>query len=143
MVQPSFKNNPSSQSGFVVLMSTILLAAIGSAVAFSLLALGVNNSLSGFVLGKSKQASALSDYCAEYAMLQIKTNESYAGSETVDLEFGSCQILPVDKTGEIYSIFAESTFGGIVSRTRLLLSRTAEEEPVISIISWSGVGDFN
>ena len=90
-----FKHGPAKQEGYIVLMSVILISAIGAAIAVSLILLGLANGQTNFTHRQSLQANALAGACAESALNSLRQDVAYAGGEVLNLGAGNCVILPV------------------------------------------------
>lgn len=78
--------------------------------------------------------------CAETAIDRLGRDESYAGSETIDIDpvLGlSCTIRPIIAS-TTWTVEAESIFNGRVARYRVVLS---SRNPV-SIASWNKISSF-
>ena len=77
--------NIEKQPGYITLLSVLIVGAVGVAISTSLVLLGLGNSLTGFALQQMYQAKALSDACAENALLEIRNSTSFTGSGSLTL----------------------------------------------------------
>jgi hypothetical protein len=145
MIQPVFENSKQTagkQSGFIVLMSVILLCAIGVAIATSLVLLGLNNSLSNFGFNQSQRADFLASACVEQALDLLRLDAGYAGNETVAIGSDSCQILPVVQNDSVYTIQAQSSIEGTLRRVEIFAQRAEGPPAFMQINAWQAKGDF-
>ena len=129
-----------SQSGFAVLMSTIILSAIMLAVVFSL-------NFSGFFTrfnlrdSENKERSlAMAEACAQVAVLKINQEPTtYAGNETLSLSSNNCTIRPIPTASPIVYprvIQTTATDSGAVSNIVVDLDSN------LSVIRWREVDNF-
>lgn len=84
--------NPSAQSGYIALISVIILGAILVAVAASLSFLTFSQSGAGLDALSKEQSYALAYSCVDHALLKLIQNNSYAGNETYAIGSDQCTI---------------------------------------------------
>ena len=137
-----FKNrisNGASKQGFITLLSVLIVAAISTMVAVSLLLLGLASSRTSLALEQSKQAQVLADACAEEALQQIRDSTPFAGSANLLLGQGSCDYTVTNTGGQNRTITAIATVGTIVRKLSISLDAI---NPSINITSWQEVADL-
>lgn len=129
------------KSGLVALVTVLVTGAVGLAVAVSLVLLGLGSSRTSLILSQSVTARAYADSCAEEALQKLRESVYYAGSETIALSEGSCQIQPVLGTPGNFNrtIQTTGTVGTIVRKVEVIVS---EIQPTINITSWEEVASF-
>lgn len=132
------KGLPRHQAGYIALLSTLFLVAIGGVVAGSLILLGLGFSKSSFALEQSNQAKALANACAEEALLKLKQDLSYTGNETITLSSGTCQIQDVKGAGPNRIIKTTGTVGTIIRKVEVKVKIS----PSFTLSSWLEVADF-
>ena len=135
MVQHQLDN----QKGFLVLLSVLVVSAVGVAISTSLFLLGTSALRTSFASEQSSQAMALSDACAEEALEQIRKNSSYTGTITITLGQGTCTYIITNTGGENRTINASSTVDAITRKVQILLD---DVTPQINATSWQEVADF-
>lgn len=135
------KFQPKKHKGFVILIAVIFLAAIGAVVSSSIILLGLNSSLNNSVVKNSFQASLLSDSCQEYTMLQIKDNSDYVGDEIINTNFGTCNILPVTKNNNTFTIYTTAEYADTYLKIKAIITKD-EESGLITIESYQQLADF-
>lgn len=128
-----------SQTGFVVLLSTIIVIAIGLGVGVSLLLLGIGATRTSFAFEQSSQAKGLATSCAEEALQQLFDSKSFTGSDTLSIGQGTCDYAVIDAGGQALTIQAQGNVGTIVRRIRVDISKV---NPAITIDRWEEVADF-
>lgn len=130
-----------NQSGFIALISILIIGAVilTISIGLSLRSIGETNMALNEEL--SNRAAALSNACAEDALLKLKTNLSYAGGETIAVQSGlDCQILAVLGSGNTNrAIQTQSTVSGYTAKSQVIVSQV---RPVTIISSWEKVSDF-
>jgi hypothetical protein len=118
-----------TESGFIALMSVIIISALMMAVSFAL-------SMSGFLARANvtdseykERSMALADGCADDALVKLAANSAYAGNETpVDI---ACTILPITTVGSQRIIKTTASVQGATTNIQV----TATLDP-LTVISW-------
>ena len=131
-----FNNN---QRGYIILISVLIVGAVGLAIALSLLLLGVGSSRTSFALEQSFQAKALANACAEEALIQIRNSTPFSGTDTIALGTGSCTYTVTQLVGQNRNINSSGTVGSIISKLQINIDTIT---PSINISSWQFVADF-
>jgi hypothetical protein len=123
-------------SGYITLLSVLVVGAIGVAVATSLLVLGVSSSRSSFAYQQMYQAQELVQACAEEGLEQIRIASAYTGSGSVSAGQGVCTYSVTSQGGELRTLDATSTVGSVVRKTKVVLSAI---NPLLVVSSWQEV----
>lgn len=127
--------------GYITLMSTILIAAVGISIAVSLLLLGNGASQTAFATQQSYQAQALSSACAEEALQLIhdgSTTTPYTGSNSLSLGAGGCSYTVASTGGVTRLITTTGTVDSVVRKNKVQVSAVG---PIV-ISTWQEVADF-
>lgn len=142
MIPSVFENKNYSQNtnGFVLLMSVIFLSIIGIAIIASYSLLGLGNNLSTSVFSDELAAKYLTDSCAEKALLLIKQDSLYSGSEQIIFSQGQCEVLPVEQNSNVYIIRVQALVGQVTRRS--VINAIREEGGSLSIVSWVDTANF-
>lgn len=125
--------------GYIILISVLIVGAIGIAIAVSLLLLGVGSSRTSFVIEQSNQTKALTNACTEEALQQIRNQTSFEGSANLLIGQGNCSYTVTKQTGQNRIITSSSTVGMIIRKTKIIIDKIT---PTINIVSWQEVADF-
>lgn len=133
------KAAPAGGQGFTTLIATLVVGAIASAIAISLILLGVGATKNSLAIQQSFQAKALGDACAEYALQQIRNSTPYTGSGSLTLGQGTCNFTVTSQGGQNRTITAYGTVGTIVRKVKITISQI---NPRIIIATWQEVADF-
>lgn len=120
------------QKGYIALVTVLIIGSIGSAIAISLILLGVGFSRTSFAIEQSNQAKALANTCAENALQQIRSNSSFSGTNTLTLNGGSCSYTVTVLSGENRTVIASGTYGTVIRK--ISISVTAINPKIIA--SW-------
>lgn len=128
-----------SEAGYITLLSTLFLVAIGGVVAGSLILLGLNSSRTSFALDQSAQAKALSNACSEEALQQIRSVTSFTGTGSLTLGQGTCSYTVTSGGGENRTIISTGTAGTIIRKVKVIISAI---NPTIIVTFWQEVADF-
>ncbi|TSC97550.1 MAG: Uncharacterized protein Greene101449_1169, partial [Candidatus Peregrinibacteria bacterium Greene1014_49] len=89
----------SGRDGYVFLISVIFVGAIAMSTAATLVVLGIGAQRSGRVYAQSSQALVNAETCVERTLQSLRTSLSYAGSETITLANGTCEIKAIGGSG--------------------------------------------
>lgn len=134
--QKSFMAVPVSDKGFVTLMSVLIASALGTAISISVIMLGLGSSRSSFAAEQSYQAKALADACAEEALQQIRSSNSFAGNGNLTFGQGSCSYTVVNNGGQNRTITSTGTVSTTVRKVSISINKIT---PKIIIASWQEV----
>lgn len=127
-----------SDKGFVTLMSVLIASALGTAIAVSVILLGLGSSRSSFAVEQSHQAKALADACAEEALQQIRLSSSFAGNGNLTFGRGGCTYTVVNTGAQNRTITASGTVSTTVRRVAITINKIT---PKIIIVSWQEVAN--
>ncbi|MBT4277763.1 hypothetical protein HOD96_03415 [Candidatus Falkowbacteria bacterium] len=122
-----------------MLLSILIISAIGSAIAVSLLLLGLSSSQNSFSLQQSYQAKSLADTCAEEGLEQIRNLSSFTGAGNLTLSNGTCSYTVANLGGENRTVSAIGYVGDLTKRIKVVIDQI---NPQINIISWQEVAGF-
>ncbi len=128
-----------NEKGYIMLLSTLFLVAIGGIVAGSLILLGLGFSKTSLALDQSNQAKALANACAEEALQQISDSTPFSGTATITLGNGSCTYTVTKLTGQNRTITSSGTVGTIIRKVSITIDKI---NPNINITSWQEMADF-
>lgn len=134
----SEKGSP-REAGYITLLSTLFLVAIGGVVAGSLILLGLGFSKTSLALDQSNQAKALANACAEEALEKIQESTPFSGSATITLGNGSCTYTVTKLTGQNRTITSSGIVGTIIRKISISIDKI---NPNINITAWQEVADF-
>lgn len=127
------------QAGYITLLSTLFLVAIGGVVAGSLILLGLGFSRTILALDQSNQAKALSNACAEEALEKIEESNPFSGTATITLGTGSCSYTVTSQGGQNRTITSSGTVGTIIRKVSISIDKIS---PNINITAWQEVSDL-
>lgn len=122
--------------GFIALTSVLIIFGVSLIVGLSVSLLAISEAAMSLKKSQSSQAYYLTSLCAEQALMRLKANPSYAGSETINEIGGSCQIQPI--VGN-WTINVLGNFQNMVKKLKIVVSQIA---PQMIISSWQEVADF-
>lgn len=133
-----------TDKGFITLMATLLIVAIGLSISVSLLMLGVGSSRTSFVIEQSSQASALANACAEEALQKIYDSMAvvppppptvFTGNGSLIMGAGSCSYSVTDTGGGTMSIITSGIVGTIIRKNQIILSSASP----LTVSSWQEI----
>ncbi len=127
------------QSGYIVLISVLIIGAVGVAVAVAVLWLGLGDSKGSFALEQSNQAKSLANACSDEALQQIRDSTSYTGTGNLTLGQGTCTYTVTNTGGTSRTITSTGTVGTVVRKVKITIDTI---NPSINVTSWKEVGDF-
>lgn len=132
-------DNHNMNKGFITLISVLIVGAIGTAIAVSLILLGLSSSRTSFAIEQSNQAKALANSCAEEALQQIRDSTPYTGSGNLSFGQGTCSYTVTSQGGQNRTITASGTVGTIVRKVQVVINTIT---PLIGVVSWQELPDF-
>lgn len=122
------------------MLATLVVSAIGVAIATSVLLLGIGSSRSSFALEQSAQAKALANACSEHALNMLRLNDGYAGNENIVMGGQACFIETVGGTGPSNrTVRASATVGEVTRKVRV---SGIDVSAAPSIVRWEEVADY-
>jgi len=130
--------NHKKSSGYVTLISVLVVSAIGIAICASLILLGVGSSRTSFAVEQSNQAKGLASACAEEALQQIRDSTPFTGSGNLSLGQGTCAYTVTSQGGQNRTITASGTVGTIVRKVSIIINKIT---PLILLTSWQEVAN--
>ncbi len=128
-----------SQKGYIVLITVLVIGAVGMAIAVAVLWLGLGSSKSSFSLEQSSQAKALANACSEEALQQIRDSTSFTGTGNLSLGQGTCAYTVTNDGGQNRTITAIGLVGTVVRKVKITIDAI---NPNINVTSWQEVADF-
>ncbi len=122
--------------GYITLISVLVVGAVGTSIALSLLLLGNGASRNSFALQQSAQAKGLANACAEEALEQIREATPFVGSGNLSLGQGTCNFTVTNTGGNNRTVTASGTVGTIIRKLTITISAI---DPLIVVSSWQEV----
>lgn len=123
-----------TNSGFIALISAVIISVI-------LLLMITNTSLTSFYSRSNildyelkERATALSEGCADTAILRLIENPDYAGNETVPIGADNCSILSVTAAPGAKTILVTAAYKNYVTNLKIVLKSTD-----MSVVSWEEI----
>jgi hypothetical protein len=132
MAQPAF-----AKKGYVMLITMLIISAVGLAISISSILLGLGFSNSSFSLEKSAKAKYYSSACAEVA-LQAIWDSDFTGSDNLSFADGSCLYEVIDLGGDNRTINAIGVSGTVTRKNQISIDQLS---PFIRITAWQEVAD--
>src|SRR3990167_9131747 len=114
------KKQYTNNSGYIILVSVLVVSAVGVAIALSLLLLGLGSSRTSFAVEQSNQAKALANACAEEALQKIRNSVPFEGSDGLALGQGTCDYTVTKQTAQNRTITASGAVGTLIRKTKII-----------------------
>ena len=139
----STKNNSyfilrnSLESGFIALMSAIIVSAVILVVTVTL---SYSSFFTRYNLLDSEfkdRSAALAEGCVDMALLKLAVDPSYSGNETVNIGSESCQIRPVLTSGSNKIIETQASFQNAFTNLRVTI-----DQNTFVVVSWAEIPHF-
>jgi hypothetical protein len=112
-----------SQNGYITLIATLIAGAVATAVAVSLLLLGLGSSRNGLVITQSEQAMEIANSCSETALQNLVVSHSYSGSGSLSINGNSCTFTAVNN-GSSFQVESVGTVGTVVRKNTVFLNNS-------------------
>ena len=132
----TFKTFKKESGGFIALTTILIILAVSLIVGLSIGLLSINEAIMGLKKTQSSQADYLANLCAEEALMKLKEDINYPGNETIEIEEGNCQILPIEGNWTVKTI---ANFQNQIKKIKIVVSQI---NPQMLISSWQEVADF-
>ncbi|HSX33341.1 MAG TPA: hypothetical protein VLF91_03330 [Candidatus Saccharimonadales bacterium] len=130
------KLRTTEQSGYVALLTVLIVGAAALAIGISTLAIGSDSQISTLVELQSKAARNLSAACAEEALQVVHDNIAYAGTGNLSMGLGSCSYTVTVNTGTTRTITTTGTVDNVVRKNQVGVTIGSSS---ISVTSWQEV----
>ena len=127
------------QTGYVTLISVLIVGAVGVSVVTSLLLLGLGSNRSSYSLEELYGSHSFVTSCIEESLYQIQENENVTGYGSLSFGSGSCGYMIENQGGENRLITSSSTRGLSVRKISVTLDQVS---PSPRVTSWRDVADF-
>lgn len=125
-----------AQSGYIALMGVLVIGAVATATALTLLVISADSQRSTLIEQQSTQAHGLAVACGEEALQQMQENTAYTGSGNLTLGQGSCTYTVTNTGGTGRSILSTGTVGNLLRKIQIGATIGTSN---ISITSWQDV----
>ena len=129
----------SHNSGYIALISILIISTIGLIIAFSFAQEGVESGKILAARNKGHQALMNASACAEEALIALRDDLSYTGDEILSLDEGTCEVRPVATTTDEIIVQTEGVVDNYTSRLEVIVGTTS---PYMEIKSWQQVKSF-
>ena len=128
-----------NQKGYIVLLTILLVGAVGLSIAVSIILLGIGQNRSTLSSNSFIAAKSQADACVEEALQQIRTDDTFAGSGSLSLDGGNCTYEVINSGGDLREIHGA---GSVANSTRKIKVNIDAISPMINISSWQEVESF-
>ncbi len=122
-----------AQNGYVALLSVLVLSAIATTVAVTLLLTGTDASRETLIVQQSAAARSYVDACAEEALQQIHDDTTFLGQNNLSLSQGTCSFSIVSTGTSTRTVSVSATVGSTVRRASIYVTISSSN---ISVNSW-------
>ncbi|OGE79376.1 MAG: hypothetical protein A2751_05495 [Candidatus Doudnabacteria bacterium RIFCSPHIGHO2_01_FULL_46_14] len=127
------------ESGYILLISVLVVSAVGVAVSIAVILFGLGSSRSSFSMEQSGQSKSLVNACADEALERIREDTAFTGQGNLSLGQGVCGYNVVSLGGQNRLITASSTVGTVIRKASINIDAI---NPKINVSSWLEVADF-
>ena len=128
------------EKGYIALITILIISAVTLLVAINASLFGISESKMGLQKINSSKAFALTNLCAENALMNLKEDLSYSGNETSNIYDGSCTIYLIEGSGNNDRIVKVE--GVFLNQKRRIKIDISEVNPTMIINSWQEVSTF-
>lgn len=120
-----------------MLLSVLVLAAIGVAISSTLMLLSISNVQTAAAAQDSQFAKSLANTCAELGLEQLVASATYLGSGSKTLQSGTCgyTVATYDASDDV--VTAQGTSNQSTRKVKIIITI-----PGRSITLWQEVADF-
>jgi hypothetical protein len=133
------RQHHTQRDGYILLLSVLIVGAVGTAIATSILMLSIGNNLNSLASQQADQALSIATACAEDTLEQLRIDPTYAGNTTLSFDDGDCVVNPVISTEGVHIVQVTGTVGTIVHKLEITIQDIG---PPTVITSWRDVDEF-
>ena len=135
----NMKRNITNKPGYVLLLSILIVGAVGIAITTTVLLLGISTQQTSLAYQRAGQARALADSCAEEALMQIRDSAPFTGTGSLTFGQGSCEYGVINTGGSTRLVNSTSTVSTAIRKTKVTATTV---NPQITIFTWQEVSDL-
>lgn len=128
-----------NQRGYIVLLTILLVGAVGLSIAVSIILIGIGQTRSMLAANSYILAKSHADACVEEALQQIRTDDTYIGTGSLSLDGGACNYEVIGLGGDLREVHGTGT---VANSTRKIKVNIDTISPTINITSWQEVENF-
>lgn len=129
-----------NQNGFIALISILIIGAVVLAVGIGASLRSIGENKMGLSEKSSDKALSLANLCAETALMKLESVLNYSGGETITIGGDSCDILPVEGSGNLNRVVKAQS--AVSEHTRKVKVEVSAISPIMQINSWKEMADF-
>jgi hypothetical protein len=122
------------QGGFIAILTVIALLVFSLSLTVAVTYLSINEAQSGSALSQGAIALALSEGCAEDALLLSRRDENYNGG-TYEYLGGTCNV-EVSKNGTVWTLDVSGARDNFARSLEIVVDRQPGSPAVITLQSW-------
>lgn len=126
------------KEAYTLLLSVLIVGAVGIAIAISLITLGLGSSRSSLALEQSNQAKALANACVEIALVEIRNEPTDVSTGAITLGQGGCTYAITNLGGNNRKITGSGTVSEVTRRVEVTINQVVPVDGT----SWQEVADF-
>jgi hypothetical protein len=129
-----------NQRGYVLLLSVIVVGIVSGSIASTILLFGIGQNRSSLAIQEGANARFLADSCAQEVLEQLIQDDTYAGSEILDFDNGTCTVAAVSGSGQSNrTVQVTGVSGSSTKRVQVIVTTVG---PPMVISSWQEVSSF-
>jgi hypothetical protein len=122
------------RSGYIALVSILVIGAVCSTIAISLIFTSIDSIKTNASLDASSQAKGLANACAENALSGLRLSVAYTGNQTLTYSNGSCTISTITGSGNTNRTFdATGTVGTTIRKVHIIVNTVG---PTMQLGDW-------
>lgn len=125
-----------SSSGYIALLAVLILGAVATAIATTLLLTGADAQRSNLIIQRTIQARQLANGCVEEALQKLHDSSAYTGADSLSLDGNTCSYTVANTGGSNRTINVTSTVGNVVRKVTTYVTIGSSS---ISVTSWQEV----
>ena len=126
-----------SQSGYIALISSIIISILVLGIALAISSTGYFSRFDILKNEFKERSSALAEACVDTALLKLAKNQSYNGNENINVGNDQCSILIIETASGQKIIKTKAIFQNAVTNLKITVNNTN-----LSVIYWEEVAKF-
>lgn len=130
---------PVCAKGYVTLLAVLVVSALAVSIALSFSGWAISAIKSGETSYASQKSKAITQACAEQALLDIKNTPAKVGTYNLSLDAGTCSYTLINNGGNNRTLQITGLFKNVTRKVLITLNQIS---PKINLTSWQEVADF-
>lgn len=128
-----------TKKGYIALITTLVVGSVSVAITIGLFFTGILQTQTGITIYDGMRARHYADACVEHALMAIRSDTGYTGSNNKSFPGGVCEYTVTSSGGENRTIESQGFVGDTTHRVQVEID---EINPAINVQFWQFIDSF-